>query len=58
MEPPAVYKNVSKPSNMCKRSGCLFKKNTDIANNGGTHCCLTCKKGGGEQPWSTLSKEN
>jgi hypothetical protein len=28
----------------CFREGCNFKQHTNIKNNGGTHCCLGCKR--------------
>ena len=31
----------------CEREGCSFPRNMDIANNGGKHCCLRCKKNKG-----------
>jgi len=33
--------------NKCENPSCVFKKHTDINNNGGTHCCATCKKTNG-----------
>jgi len=29
---------------MCSRNDCYFLRHTDINNNGGTHCCKTCKQ--------------
>ena len=31
----------------CARDGCVFLRNSDLKNNGGTHCCNACKNGGG-----------
>jgi hypothetical protein len=28
----------------CSRAGCYYKLNEDINNNGGTHCCYSCKE--------------
>lgn len=32
----------------CRSIGCKFEKHSNIKNNGGEHCCLTCKKKAGE----------
>lgn len=34
----------------CNRPGCNFYKNPDIKNNGGTHCCFSCKQDGKHGP--------
>lgn len=31
---------------LCQRNGCSFFKHSDTKNNGGTHCCASCKKNG------------
>jgi len=34
----------------CKRAGCAFMSHSDMRNNGGTHCCYSCKIGKGHGP--------
>lgn len=31
----------------CNRESCVFLRNSDLKNNGGTHCCNACKNGQG-----------
>jgi kumamolisin len=31
----------------CAREACVFLRNSDLKNNGGTHCCNACKRGEG-----------
>jgi len=31
------------PSGKCESAGCQRIKNTNVANNGGLYCCITCK---------------
>jgi len=39
-----MYKYVPTLSiDKCQRNGCKFKVHTNIQNNGGTHCCRSCK---------------
>jgi len=41
------YINVKKPlhEKKCINAFCKFFRNSNIDNNGGTHCCIACKKG-------------
>ena len=41
----------------CERSGCTFAKNTDVNNNGGTHCCNACKRLEGYHGPACISKK-
>jgi hypothetical protein len=36
------------PSGKCESAGCQRIKNTNIANNGGLYCCITCKANSGQ----------
>lgn len=36
------------PSGKCTSAGCQRIKNTNVANNGGLYCCITCKANSGQ----------
>lgn len=38
------------PNSKCQREGCNFKLHTNLKNNGGTHCCISCKAGKSHGP--------
>jgi hypothetical protein len=42
-------------SNKCNRISCDFSKHDNIKNNGGTHCCLSCKQNKGHGPFCKKS---
>ena len=42
-------------STKCERDGCTFDKHTNVENNGGTHCCRSCKVNEGSHGLACVS---
>jgi len=46
----------------CERPGCTIAKNSNVNNNGGTHCCQACKRTEGQHgplcPSKALAQAN